>query len=220
MEKLICTQVSLYAPNHLVIIIYVWVRCRIWSWSWSCICKIRYIILLSLDTDKRMFTKFSSSAQLVVIIWTKKTLQVHSIGWSLKDWNSKLRLVTRVDHLQVESLPLPLKSGDELSHKHWSDPSSSITAAQYKNCCDQSQQWSLPSLEWIHRSDFLCKVYQSRHWYWRNAFLNLFFTHYLPIPVSELRSVRAWQSLHKVINAAKFKWKMTHMASQTITWCL
>ena len=30
--------------------------------------------------------------------------------------------------------------------------------------CDQWYQWSLLSLEWIHLSDFQCKVYQSHHW--------------------------------------------------------
>ena len=50
---------------------------------------------------------------------------------SLNDWNSTPRLVTCVDPytLQAKSLPLPLKSGEVLGHKHWSDLNLSIHPA-------------------------------------------------------------------------------------------
>ena len=74
----------------------------------------------------------------------------------------------------AKSLPLPPKSAEVLSHKRWSDPSSSIHPRDMKAFmwwllnkkihCDQSQYPSLLLLEWIHRSGFLCKVYQS--WCW------------------------------------------------------
>ena len=82
--------------------------------------------------------------------------------------------VTPVDlyTLQGKSLPLPQKYSTTtigqmainlIIRETW-NCSCDTCLIKKKKWCDQSQQRSLLSLEWMHQSDFLCKVYQSRCW--------------------------------------------------------
>ena len=85
------------------------------------------------------------------------------------------RLVTLMDPytLHRRSLLVPLRLGEVLRHKHWSDAIHPFTLEMQKcsqdGCVisnmvchhlDQSEQQSGLSLEWIRWSNFLCKVYQ------------------------------------------------------------
>ena len=81
--------------------------------------------------------------------------------------------------LQVESFPVPLKLGEVLLHNYLpnhnsSDHPTGVQASTWWQCnqsilvccCFEFDQWELRSglsLEWIHWSNCLCKIYQSRH---------------------------------------------------------
>ena len=114
------------------------------------------------------------------LIWLTLRPSGPTVQRSLNDWNSTLRLATRVDPytLQGKLLPVPLKSIEVLRLKRRQDRNSCVhptdmQAFVYEGgvinnlVCRRFDQWELRSaliIELIQRRKFLCKVYQPRRW--------------------------------------------------------